>query len=690
MIRNAGRFARGMAAAVVIAAGATLLRVAAPVPVDAAQSGVTYVSTATWTVDPASARIHVALQVTATSHTIDAGGRHYYFSGLLMTLPPSTAAFAATDLNGVSLPVAVKTATSTGVVLNVGFRQRLYSGGSFSFGLAFDVVDNGGSTDRDLRIGQDVVSFPISALGTEGVPGSSVSVVFPAGYTVQELGLLTSTTDSLGETIFSSGVVPDATALDAWFIASRVVPSSGFVATRLALGNMTVTLRYWADDPGWANQVIEILSSGYPILRQLIGLGDPSIGALTIEEATTQGIGGFSGEYDPTSATVKVSYFADPVVVLHEAAHMWFNGDFASDRWVDEGFASYYAEQAVLALGLQDHSPGLSPQLLAAAIPLDDWTSAGVPGTTTDAYLYGASLQAARDVATLAGPDGLRKVWSLAAAHEPPYDRTAGNGPGFQAPGTMDWRRLLDYLEQTTGLSFTPIWKQWVVTSPQAVQLSDRDGARAEYAATQALTNWDLPPDIRQAMGNWSFSAARAFLDQVPEIVADAQQIAASAPLEQTSPPPSLEADFETGGTAAALSEARSELSALSAMAAARQAQAASQGAAGAVGLLGTDPSAALATARQLFAEGDTARAALLADSARSAWAGANGTGQVRILGTASVAAGLLLLLALFFWTRSGRRRRRAPAAAQTQAAAGAQTQAQAQNRAGTRVPPDV
>ncbi|MGD0862281.1 MAG: hypothetical protein ABSA21_05910 [Candidatus Limnocylindrales bacterium] len=658
MFGGVGRSARGLGAAVLIATAATFLRVAAPAPADAGQSGITYVSTGTWTVDPAKARIQVALQVTATSRTVDSGGRRYYFSGLVMTLPLSTASFAAADGKGQSMPVTVEATTPSGVVVDVGFRQRLYSGQTISFGLTFDVVDSGGSTDRDLRIGQDVVSFPVLAFGSPGTPGSSVSVIFPEGFTVQEqFGALVSSTDASGETVFSSGVVPDATALDAWFTASRAVPSAGYLTTDLTMGPISVELRYWADDPGWASQVGAILSSGYPMLRQLIGLGDPSLRSLTVEEVTTQGIGGFSGEFDPASGTVKVSYFADPVVVLHEAAHMWFNSDLASDRWIDEGFASYYAEQVVVALGLPDHSPVLSPQLLSDAVPLNDWTSAGVPGSATEAYLYGASLQAARDVAAIAGNDGLREVWALAAAHEPAYGGSAGQDSVVSVSGPADWQRLLDYLEQTTGQSFTAVWRRWVVTPSQALSLDERDVARAKYQAMQTLAGWDMPPDIRAAMGGWNFGSAEALLGQVPAIVTDRQQIAAAAPVEKTSPPTTLETAFETEGTAAALTEATRELSALSALASARRAQANNHSAAGAVGLLGTDPSAALAAARQAFASGDPDQATYLAESARAAWAGATGVGQIRIVGTAAGTAGVLLLLALFVWTRSGRRR---------------------------------
>ena len=123
-----------------------------------------------------------------------------------------------------------------------------------------------------------------------------------------------------------------------------------------------------------------------------------------------------------------------------------------------------------------------------------------------------------------------------------------------------------------------------------------------------------------------------------------------------TTAPASLQRIFETVGVGAALTEAQYETTALDDLSAARQAKADSKSAARAVGLLGTDPEADLAAARKAFAEGDIRKAVSLADSAHSAWTGATTVGQIRILGTAAGSAGVLLLIALYVWTRSGRR----------------------------------
>jgi len=78
----------------------------------------------------------------------------------------------------------------------------------------------------------------------------------------------------------------------------------------------------------------------------------------------------------------------------------------------------------------------------------------------------------------------MRQVWAQARAGTAAYARSADLASG----GAADWRSLLDYLEQTTGRSYTAIWQQWVVTSAQGALLGDRDSARADFSATARRT----------------------------------------------------------------------------------------------------------------------------------------------------------------------------------------------------------
>ena len=68
-------------------------------------------------------------------------------------------------------------------------------------------------------------------------------------------------------------------------------------------------------------------------------------------EAISRNATGFAGRYNPPAGTIEIAYYADTFVVLHEAAHAWFDGGLLADRWASEGFASWYALQAATAIG---------------------------------------------------------------------------------------------------------------------------------------------------------------------------------------------------------------------------------------------------------------------------------------------------------------------------------------------------
>jgi tetratricopeptide (TPR) repeat protein len=654
------RYSRVLAGVLFLGAAVSLWQIGAPAHVAAAQSDLRFISVSTWTADPAARRVHVQAVVTATSHTVDGNGRRYYYDQIQLTLPPFSAGFGATSATGQKLPITVDATTSSGVVLAVGLGQRLYSGQTGSFTLKFDLVDSGSSPDRDFRINDNVVSFPVWAFGSPNTRGSSVTVSFPSGFTVQqEFGGLTQGTSAAGKVVFSSGVIPDSTELSAWFTAVKPVPPGDIRTRPLVIGPLKVDLKYWVGDVGWADQVERVLRLGYPALRDMIGLGDPANKAFTVEEASTQEIGSFSGAYNSRNGHVQVSYFADAFVILHEVAHMWFNSDLLSDRWAQEGFASYYAQQVVDRLGYTDHAPVLTDRMRQNAVPLNDWVTASQPDLPVNGYLYGASLKVAQQISSVAGQDGLVLVWSALRSDKAGYQPIHGDRsePGG---GATDWRRLLDLLEQRTGHSYASIWRDWVVDPSQSALLQQREAALTVYSeALKAAASWDLPQEIRRSLDAWQFGQAIAFIGQARGILAQRDQIAAQSGSEQTTPPLILRTDFEHSSLGVAADEATSELAALNELSAARQARIDAGGAVRAVGLLGADPEADLDSARLAFARGDLSRAVTLAANARAAWQNSNGAARVRILGSLLLLAGGLLLFVVILWTRGGGRRRR-------------------------------
>ena len=253
-----------------------------------------------------------------------------------------------------------------------------------------------------------------------------------------------------------------------------------------------LTIRSWPDDPTWSTRVGDLVGRALPVLAERIGLPWPRTGGLTVQEAVSRSTGGYAGLFDPGNGTVEVAYYADDFVVLHEAAHAWFNGALLADRWANEAFASYYGlAVAPRPRGEGDRRTALTPALEAARIPLNGWGAIGRETSAIEDYAYAATLALAKAIAARAGPDGLRAVWADAAG----ADRGLPAAGGRRRPrrrraetvdGAPDWRGLLDLLDEQGAGSFDDLWRTWVARPTDLPLLDARQAARTRYDALVA------------------------------------------------------------------------------------------------------------------------------------------------------------------------------------------------------------
>ena len=88
-----------------------------------------------------------------------------------------------------------------------------------------------------------------------------------------------------------------------------------------------------------------------PALHELIGLPWPVAGALRVEESANR-LGRLRRDLQPVTQKINVRYDADATVTLHEAAHIWFNGDLFAGRWIGEAWAEFYAVQSAEVVGV--------------------------------------------------------------------------------------------------------------------------------------------------------------------------------------------------------------------------------------------------------------------------------------------------------------------------------------------------
>src|SRR5262245_22287165 len=191
---------------------------AAAAPAVAAGPSLTFVSNATYTVDPDKSAVHVAVNLTVANHLTDTKTRLYYFDKADLAVPPNTAGFKVSSKTG-KPTVHVTARRKDHNLLRIDFGSRLGAGQTRGIALTFDIRDPGGAPTRTTRIGASLVSFGAWAYASEGTPGSTVSVVFPQGYSIEAQGdkLRKPTTDAGGRTVYARGALAQPPSVLAYF-----------------------------------------------------------------------------------------------------------------------------------------------------------------------------------------------------------------------------------------------------------------------------------------------------------------------------------------------------------------------------------------------------------------------------------------------------------------------------------------
>ena len=198
-------------------------------------------------------------------------------------------------------------------------------------------------------IGDSLVSFPVWAFATDDTAGSSVNGRLPGRLPGRGRGRRRSrrpTTDATGRTIFRTR--PPRQAADVLRLPRRRPPGRVHEPDRQpdrrSASRSPLTIRAWPDDAAWAKRVggARRARPAGPRRRDRPAL------AARRRRSSSRRRSAARPAATPGSSTrrrgrVEIAYYADDFVVLHEAAHGWFNGALLADRWANEAFASYYA-----------------------------------------------------------------------------------------------------------------------------------------------------------------------------------------------------------------------------------------------------------------------------------------------------------------------------------------------------------
>jgi hypothetical protein len=643
--------------------------------VRAATPDLTIVSDATYQVRPDDRLVRVTVDMKLRNNLRDTSTRRYYFDTAFLAVLPGTSRFRVSGPGSPTVRATRQNDDYTLLRINLG--RRLFSKKSANYRLTFDLKDSGGSSTRDVRVGDSLASFPVWAYASDDTPGSRVSVVFPKDYTVDvEVGDLPApTTDDEGRTVYATPKLDKPLDFFAYFVADRPgAYDENEISTTVANAPVGVTVRSWAEDDAWGKRIGGLFEEGLPRLSERIGLPWPREEGLVVQESVSRSTGGYAGLFDPTRGHVEVAYYADDFVVLHEAAHTWFNGNLLADRWALEAFASYYALEAASDLKVTAKGDELTDELREAKIPLNAWGPIGREDTNTEDYAYAATLEVARQVAERAGEDGLQEVWQAAAdnagAYQPTDDAAA---EPERVLGPPDWRGLLDLLEDHTDADYEDIWREWIVRPDDAAQLDERATAREQYGSVnEEAAGWTLPRPIRDAMRAWQFDTAEGLLGEATAVLEQRDAIDRAAADAGLTPPDTLRTAFEgDDGFDDARAEIEDQLEVIDRYADAVATRPTNPDVFAQLGLWQETPEKELKTAATAYAAGDLEKSSAAADEARLTWIGAAGVGRTRALMILGAVIGVVLLIALAILTlirvrRGGRRTTEVATAGQT------------------------
>jgi hypothetical protein len=682
-----GALGRGLGVALGLALGLVVLGPAVgitePAVARSASTKLALVTDATYTVHPDAGVIGVSVAIEARNRTSETRTKRYYYDHAFLAVQPGATGIHLAGRSGAKATVSRRTSQAT--LLRIDFGARLWSGKTATFRLTFDLPGRGPEASPQVRVGSSLVTIPVWAFASNGVKGSTVTVRFPAGWQVAvESGSFPQRSVSSAGTVLGTGRLGSPLTFFAFVSGQRPAVYSDTPRT-VAVGDAEVrlVLRGWKDDPAWIERTGTLFDRALPVLREQIGLPWPMDDPIVVEEAVSRDPGGYAGLFDATEHRMEVAYWADHAVVIHQAAHGWFNGHLLGERWANEGFATYYALHAAATLKEPGAAPEMTARAQAAALPLNEWSPGDGTQGAQDDYGYSASLQLATAVADAVGPDVLAGVWADAAsgigAYQPPItagatgDATSGNGSYAGAgtgdaategvEGVPDWRGLLDLLEERSGEDLVGLWRQWVVTPAEDKLLDDRAAARRVYHQTLAIAgDWQLPRPVRDALRAWQFDTAAGLMADARSVLAQRNAVEAVAARQGVTLPVDMRDLFEAGDLADASARAQAEQATLDAIVLAASDRTPDGDILSRIGMIGEHPERDLAAARVALGRGDIPASAKAAARAHRAWTAAGQEGRRRaLLGIAVLATIVILTGAAIAHVRRTRAEARAP-----------------------------
>jgi len=604
-----------------------LLTLAGPVRAD--ESGLVVEAQTIYTLESDRVAVEIEMILTNALPDREEGGVtfQYYFDTLTLPIPAGAVNVVARTASGSRLSVSPGEIDGNVQSVVINLPSRLLFGAQQRIRLDFDLPGSEERSDGQFRINEAYAWFVAWAYGDPG--RSFVSVRIPGDYEPEWLGgPLTGVEEVDGETVFSVAGLPNPAE---WYLMISARNDSALRSEVVSFRGGSLELRSWPEDEEWLGYVTETVEKGLPAMIEAVGRPWPRPD-LEILQSYTPTIYGYAGWYLPDTGQIEIGESLDAHVILHEAAHLWFNESLFDSRWINEGLAEEFAYQA----RLDSFLPGIEPLTTlgtAGAVSLNRWD---VPTFQRDGvddqefYGYEASWFVTHELVADIGLEAMARVIAAATNDEIAYQGAVAPEP---VDPRDDWRRYLDLLEEVGGSTRAEgLFREYVVTRLEEETLDLRAVARQRYATAEATAgDWAMPLPVRRPMSEWEFEEALTAIQQVTAVLEDRDEVAATADGLGVDPP-DLERMFETAEEFGTLSSAiQTQAEAITALSEAKAALDEPQGILEKVGLVGDEFGDDYEQAVIAFESNDMDQALRSAQQVEESREGAAGRGATRV-----------------------------------------------------------
>lgn len=417
---------------------------------------------------------------------------------------------------------------------------------------------------QDVQVGEGIVAFNL----WPNMRTTTVVVTLPEGFTA-DIG-----DDFVSEEIDDDTfryTLEDGDVERIWGLRVLASQEAGLNRRTVEVGEgAMIEIAGFADDAEWLDYAEEYVTDGIPLLAGLVGQPWPA-SELELLASSTPGELGYGGWYDLRKARIEISNDQDPELLFHELSHAWFNDLLFEHRWLIEGFAEAYAQEAVEQYGdevVGITSPGSAPDRFEG---LNRWRTRFFFEDNFDEEIYGyrASGFVIAELLDEIGTESMAVVLDEMIDGNHPYTVDGDR----RAIGTNDWRRFLDMVEIRGGSNQAEsLFRQYVATEGQQDLLDERDDAIEAYGAFEDQVaggvRGQVPEGIRYAMSDWEFDDALRGIERATEADARMTQLEKRAQALDLALPPFLDDVYLASDTGfrrveAALDDAEAALAGL-------------------------------------------------------------------------------------------------------------------------------